>query len=235
MLSYERAVYLNPYCGHVVEFNAGVWFAGGQVWWGDLDLTVDEGLLAGLAAETGETVYVVWEDDGRGRLRHPASHDQAIYWVSPDGAVGMQRSIYERVPGGRLAIRGLWRDARVRLPRRPAMWRFWRLRLHAEHWAGARGDDGSSCLALVLGERGAEGYPFLRLECAWFRNVAAGGWVEVLWSPSPRQHAWLPPFNRLLRLPRGPVRPWVALDLAPGERDRLQLGVVVGPKDPRWQ
>jgi hypothetical protein len=234
LVSYENTLYLDAGADHFVEFNAAIWFNAGQVWWGDLDLTLDEPILAGLAAETGETVYVVWEDDGHGRLTRPVSHEQAIYRVSPDGEVGMMEALFERDADGRLLLRGTSRDIRRRVPRRPTMWRFWRSRLSLERWAGPRGTDGNSALVLAVGGRGVQGDPVLSLACAWFRNAAVGAWIEVEWHPGATQRSWARGFTGRLTVERGPVRPWLAVRFEPGDLDRVQLGLSVGPKDPRW-
>jgi hypothetical protein len=234
LVGYEHTVYLDAGADHFVEFNAAIWFAAGQVWWGDLDLTLDEPILAGLAAETGETVYVVWEDHGHGRLRRPASHYEAIYSVSPDGEVGMVEALFERGADGRLLLRGTSREIRRRLPRRPVTWRFWRMRLSVERWEGRRRADGYSALVLAVGGRGVHGAPVLTLACAWFRNAAVGAWIEVEWQPSAAQRSWARGFTRRLKIGHGPLRPWLAVRVEPGDLDRVQLGIAVGPKDPRW-
>lgn len=234
LLGYQQTTVLTPSSDHLVEFNAGVWFEGGQVWWGDLDLTIDEPFLAALAAETGETVSLVWGDGELGRLGGAPKLGRAVYRVTPLGAVWYATPIIERLTDRRLVVRGVRRDTRRGLPARPEMWRFWRLGMRLERWAGPRETDGYRGLRLLVGGSGIDGYPYLAVQCALFRNVARGGWVQIEWFPSASQRSWAPAFGTVLRWPRGPVRPWVSIRVDSGTHDWVQAGLVIGPRDPRW-
>jgi hypothetical protein len=72
MISGSKSRYRRDYPDHVVAFNAALADADGEeLWWGDLDLTVDEPKLLALAAELETTIHVIYESDARyvGRKR----------------------------------------------------------------------------------------------------------------------------------------------------------------------
>jgi hypothetical protein len=65
MISASKSGYKerNPDC--LVIFNSNVCTEKGKIWWGDLDVTKSKDALSELAKETGETIYVLFEMDGR--------------------------------------------------------------------------------------------------------------------------------------------------------------------------
>lgn len=90
---------------HVTVFNANICLDHGKVWWGDLDLTLDEPRLVELAARIGETVHVLHERDGRFEHEHKPLLGHAVYSVTPDGRTRYQHDQLERAPDGTLRRR----------------------------------------------------------------------------------------------------------------------------------
>jgi hypothetical protein len=65
--------------GHVCVFNANVCIKSkGKIWFGDLDLTSDLPDLQQLAAELGETVYVLREKDARFQNESNPCYENAV-------------------------------------------------------------------------------------------------------------------------------------------------------------
>jgi len=99
MISGSKSGYRRAYPDHVAVFNACIGDAhGAELWWGDLDLTLDEPKLVALAADLQMTLYGLYESDARsiGRER-PIRLDvaPAVVQVSPDGEtiVGTHRRL----------------------------------------------------------------------------------------------------------------------------------------------
>lgn len=66
MISGSKSGYRREHPENVVVFNACIaGDDGAELWWGDLDLTVDEPKLLALAAELGTTLHVLYESDAR--------------------------------------------------------------------------------------------------------------------------------------------------------------------------
>jgi hypothetical protein len=66
MISRSKSGYQLAYPDHVAVFNAVLADAeGGELWRGDLDLTVDEPKLIALAADLKTTIHVIFESDAR--------------------------------------------------------------------------------------------------------------------------------------------------------------------------
>jgi hypothetical protein len=79
---FERA---NP--TSVPVFNANVCTESrGKIWFGDLDLTSDEPLLKRLAAELGESVYVLYERAARFATSDAPRLKEHVLKVNPDGS-----------------------------------------------------------------------------------------------------------------------------------------------------
>lgn len=89
MIGGSKSGYRRAYPANAVVFNAAVADADGRdLWRGDLDLTVDEPKLIGLAAELGVTIHVLYEGDARpiGK-RAPYRIDVApsVVRITPEG------------------------------------------------------------------------------------------------------------------------------------------------------
>jgi len=233
VLAYWGTEYMPVGRQRAVVFNSAVYVGCEKAWCGDLDLTEGEGELVRLAAETGQTVRLHYEDDDDAdELRSPAP-GHAAYSVTASGHTSVRASIYQRDRDGRMYLRAPIAVRRIAVPARPRVWPFWRLEVRLTQW-GARVVDGYSTFAVILGRSLLDGSPHLVLTCAWFRHIAGGGWVEWSWYPSAMQRRWAPSIRYSARRLFGPVRPWASLELSPGERDELRLGVVIGESDPRW-
>jgi hypothetical protein len=84
MIAASKTAYREDNPDHLTVFNANVCLGRGKVWWGDIDLTLDESLLLDLAAE-------------------------AVYSASPSGRDMVDATVAERRDDGRLYIRALRR------------------------------------------------------------------------------------------------------------------------------
>ncbi len=85
MIGFSKGGYVDAYPGHAAVFNTNVCLGADKVWWGDLDVTVDEHLLVELAARTGAIVSLLYESDGRFRNEDSPLLDRAVYSVTPSG------------------------------------------------------------------------------------------------------------------------------------------------------
>ncbi len=65
MISFSKSGYAKKNPDNLVVFNSNVCTDEGKVWYGDLDVTLSYDALSDLARETGKTVYVLTEMDGR--------------------------------------------------------------------------------------------------------------------------------------------------------------------------
>jgi hypothetical protein len=88
LISWSKSGYRNKYPDNLVIFNANVATINGKIWWGDLDVTLDKDKLKQLAIALNETVYVLYEMDGRFGYENNPQIDRAIYSITPEGIVG---------------------------------------------------------------------------------------------------------------------------------------------------
>lgn len=236
MIAYEHTDYLWPGSDRAVIFNADVWVAGRLVWWGDLDLTVDEPRLVGLAADLGETVHVFWEGGARRLSEGGTPAEWSVFTVSASGIAWHLDWVYTRDARGRLVLRDteLAYDG-FRFPLPPTSWSFWNWTVRRGRRTGARDSDGWHGELLWIGEVVPDGAPHLEIVFGRFRNQARGGWIELCWHPSRSQRPWAPPLVRTLRWTRGRARPWITVRLEPGDYLQLQIGISLGLYDPRWK
>lgn len=66
MISWSKSQYRQQYPDHVVYFNANIFTEEeGKVWFGDIDITLDGERLQAVATESGRTLYLLREMDGR--------------------------------------------------------------------------------------------------------------------------------------------------------------------------
>lgn len=73
MISYSKSGYRDKYPDHNVWFNANVFtLEDGKIWYGDLDLTLDESKLKEISNILGKKLYVLYEMDGRFENEEPS-------------------------------------------------------------------------------------------------------------------------------------------------------------------
>ena len=232
LVGLSKSGYRTAHPRHLAVYNANVCFYGGKVWWGDIDLTIDEHSLEALAARTRETVYVLYEPDGR--FRHEAAPllECAVYSVTPDGHTRFDAPYFERAADGRLYVRARLQPPRFRRPTRPRLWRFWIVESVHEESTDVAGSQRST--ALYVGCRHTwPASPLLVL--AWHRwhRASRGGWCEVSWSPTGHRQ-WAPAVGGRLKWRHGPVRPFVSVRITPGVTSVARAGCVFGPEDFLW-
>jgi hypothetical protein len=91
---------------HVLVFNANVCISPDRKrWWGDIDLTREEPLLVELAARLGETLFVLYEYDGRFRNERRPLLYRAVYEVTASGHYRFDHEWVERRRDGSLRRR----------------------------------------------------------------------------------------------------------------------------------
>jgi hypothetical protein len=103
MIAASKSSYRSRFPDQVPIFNGNVCIEPAQkLWFGDLDLTLDEPKLLALARALNTKVYVVFESDGRfgGRDERPLL-DRAVYSVTPEGAA-IHAEALQRGDDGRL-------------------------------------------------------------------------------------------------------------------------------------
>jgi hypothetical protein len=220
--SKTRYTQANP--SHAAIFNANICLRGGKVWWGDIDLTVDEPALHAVAARIGEVVYVLYEDDARFDAEDRPLLERGAFSVSPTGHTRFEHQRFERAADGTLRQRSIPRPPRLRRPGRPGLWRFWRIELRTER--GRRVPPSRSTF-LRIGGRHPD-HPVARsalLVLALHRHSTPTVWraLEIAWYPAAGR-SWAPPLR--LRLGRRHGRTlYLALWAHPGSIYQIQVGV----------
>jgi hypothetical protein len=219
----------------VIVFNCNVCVALGKIWFGDLCLTTQEELVAALAKQIGETVYVLYEADGRFKNERRPLLSKAVYSVTESGHTTYSFELMERTRQGKLQMRPREPDTRPRwrwavLCHRPRLLHFWRIerQVRTENTIngferqsvisiGAR-DAGATPL-LVLGSFRADGFRILDFEVTWYP-------VTNPPRSAPRPLLSLRPAVRFGRL-----RLWLTISLWPGYGSELRSGYAIWP---RW-
>jgi hypothetical protein len=112
LIGLSKSGYVTRHPQHAVVFNATIADGkGNRLWWGDLDLTIDEDRLVTFAQRAGLDLCVYFEGDSRRGFVRAIDRTNAIAVVHPDGSVelGTRADIF-RTPFGRV----------IRRPQRPA-------------------------------------------------------------------------------------------------------------------
>ena len=234
MISYSKSGYFERHPEHVAIFNANVCVARGEVWHGDLDLTIDEPVLQTLASRIVETVYVLYESDARfDHESHPLL-DRAVFSITPSGHTQFDYRYLVRAEDGSLRHRppkpiphARWRWRVLR--HRPRLLRFWigerrrteeyrrgSLDRTALLYVGAR-DNGKTPLLVLTGARGSR-----------LRKLA----FEAIWYPghetprnAPRPLVHIQPTVEVTRLAL-----WLGITVWPGNSYALNAGYALKAK-----
>lgn len=93
IVSGSKSGYRENHPDHVVVFNANVCTNSGKVWWGDVDLTISKEALSEVSIETGETIYVLYEMDGRFENENSPLIGLAVAKFLPDGSVELREDL----------------------------------------------------------------------------------------------------------------------------------------------
>lgn len=99
MISHSKSWYRGEHPRNVPVFNGTIALDDGRgVWWGDLDLTIDEPRLVDLARRLGCRLHVLFEGDTWPEIRI----EDAVMVVEPTGEVAIRSPYLERDGEGRV-------------------------------------------------------------------------------------------------------------------------------------
>lgn len=80
MVSGSKSGYSSRHPKNIVVFNANVFYLGEKIWYGDLDLTLDEDKIVTLAKNLGGGIlHVLRESDGRFGAESNPPLDRAVF------------------------------------------------------------------------------------------------------------------------------------------------------------
>ena len=98
MISFSKSGYIRKNPDNLVVFNSNVCTDEGRIWHGDIDVTLSYDSLSDLARETGKTVYVLMEMDGRFENEETPLLKKAIVQFPPEGGHNLTSSLsyYEK-------------------------------------------------------------------------------------------------------------------------------------------
>ena len=85
LISMSKSGYRGRNPNHLVIFNSNVCTNSEKIWYGDLDVTLDFSKLQNLAKEMSETIYVLYEFDGRFENEKNPLLNKAAIEIYPDG------------------------------------------------------------------------------------------------------------------------------------------------------
>jgi len=93
MISFSKSGYAKQFSDNLVIFNSNVCTKEGKIWYGDIDVTLSYDSLSDLARETGKTVYVLTEVDGRFENEESPLLKKAIIQFLPEGGHDLTSSL----------------------------------------------------------------------------------------------------------------------------------------------
>jgi hypothetical protein len=104
LIGLSKTGFIRRHPQHAAIFNATIADAEGRrLWWGDLDLTVDEEALHRLAERAGLDLYIYYEGDSRRGFVERIHRSNVLAVFHPDRTVTLgTRSSLFRTPFGRI-------------------------------------------------------------------------------------------------------------------------------------
>ena len=85
IISWSKSGYRKANPKNFVIFNSNICTNEKKIWWGDIDITLSKDELVALAQELKETIYVLYEMDGRfDNEEHPLINNPIVIF-EPDG------------------------------------------------------------------------------------------------------------------------------------------------------
>ena len=98
MISGSKSGYRKQYPDNFVVFNSNICTEAGKVWFGDIDITLKREALCDLAKAHNETIYVLYEMDGRFENEDSPLLDQAPIKFLPDGTFKVEDKLVQYIP-----------------------------------------------------------------------------------------------------------------------------------------
>ena len=93
MISWSKSGYRDKYPKNLAIFNANICTEGEVIWYGDLDVSLKKDTLIELAVARKETIYVLYEMDGRfENTDNPLIHKYVIKF-EPDGTYELRDTL----------------------------------------------------------------------------------------------------------------------------------------------
>lgn len=99
MISYSKGQYGFDNPTHAVVYNSNICTEEGKIWYGDIDVTLEGEKLKEASKELGQTLYVLYEMDGRFENETKPKIDQAAFTITPDAIVPRHEEYYEVLDG----------------------------------------------------------------------------------------------------------------------------------------
>jgi len=99
MISWSKSGYAQANPNNFVIFNANIACIEGKVWYGDIDITLNKENLQEIAKFCEETVYVLYEMDGRFDNEESPKLDRAAIEFYPDGTYKIREDLVNYVKG----------------------------------------------------------------------------------------------------------------------------------------
>lgn len=87
MISRSKSGYVAKNPDNYVIFNANICTVDGKIWYGDLDLTLDEQALRALREDVGQDLYILLEADANWYTEHDPRLTNAVAMVVARGLV----------------------------------------------------------------------------------------------------------------------------------------------------
>lgn len=97
MIGGSKSGYRRRYPTHLVAFNANLCTRSGKFWYGDVDVTLDDGKLQEIANHAGEDVYVLYEFDARFGNEDSPDFSSPVAVYSPKSS-GIKPLVYVASP-----------------------------------------------------------------------------------------------------------------------------------------
>jgi len=95
MISASKSGYRDRNPNNFAIFNANVCTDAGKLWWGDVDLTLSKDALSQVAVSEGQTIYVLYEMDGRFENENSPKIQEAVVRFLPDGTVKIRKDLQQ--------------------------------------------------------------------------------------------------------------------------------------------
>lgn len=96
MISGSKSGYRERHPDNLAIFNANICVEKSKIWFGDIDLTLSADDLKSIAAETGETLYVLYEMDARFENEENPKIESAAASFHPDGTVTLHEWLRDK-------------------------------------------------------------------------------------------------------------------------------------------
>ena len=95
VITFNKSKYRRSHPNNIIVFNSNVIIDNKKYWFGDIDVTLSKDKLVELSKDLDDTIYILYEKDGRYEHENNPNIDNYVIKFQPDGSYDLNKRLKE--------------------------------------------------------------------------------------------------------------------------------------------